>query len=861
MITLPVLAKNLKEYFFTKHGNNTIAGHIFVDVANAYDLGSVDKPLRNVYAQNIGGGGGGGSGYLVAVQSGDTPDYLNNKIVTNSTMLKTIIGTGNQQLRLEVNSTLFLLRDGSNSLTGNLAVASGVTIDGVDLSVHVANPDAHHNRASGNYGISVTNQVIDVMLSANPGLTFDGNKNLLLGTPSTSGSDTSNSVTGATHVHAIEAYSDYSGHTNKLIKFGASGDIGLAFLTTGYVKSYTGNSLFLYSGSTPVLELISPKTLPMGNLSQLGDYNRKFQYIYGYNGVIENVIQRDFVATIAGHALQTPAMYLASSLASTSTTATFNTTANRFDELLLSTVVNGVAQTERIRIVELVSGFTYTIVRKIAGTGNLVSNSKFDVDLSGWFTLGTIASKTRDTISYTNAIAPSMSVAFNHSVSYGGVATNVNVVAGQPYWLEISLKANNVSDLQVGVSGAGLSTVFQHFTGTFPFARHVYSFTPTSTGTLQVQVFSDQTASGNYWVDEVIVEAQASTAYDFGPFTNVYNLYANSGTGYAEMTANQSLLGESGPIYGVYERNQLYAPHKMTVGIGNLNGLVDYASNHYGIAIGSDNHLNASTNYSGLTDDNAQGLRIFNPSITNYSTGTLLSRFSTNGLQYATGTTASVANAITWYYNTIDTALTSTNLTGYISAYNASSVSKLDIIAGTDTSLSTILILSNGNISDTYIKLVGDGTGLSGILELRGSGSGIIAWNPANNTSLHVDGVGVGIGRNANNAFSAGIYITESLQNAASSQISEISNDISTYKQLLICGNLSAGLSYKQVGVMDRLQIGGTLFNETLNVNGRVYLANVTGASSWGNGGVLYVENGDLKYCGSSGTITVLAVA
>lgn len=40
----------------------------------------------------------------------------------------------------------FLKIDGSRSLTGNLSVSSGITIDGVDLSVHAANPNAHHNR-------------------------------------------------------------------------------------------------------------------------------------------------------------------------------------------------------------------------------------------------------------------------------------------------------------------------------------------------------------------------------------------------------------------------------------------------------------------------------------------------------------------------------------------------------------------------------------------------------------------------------------------------------------------------------------------------------------------------------------------
>lgn len=56
----------------------------------------------------------------------------------------------------------FLLRSGARSLQGNMAVDLGVTIDGVDLDVHAANPDAHHDRASGGAGITVTGQAVSV---------------------------------------------------------------------------------------------------------------------------------------------------------------------------------------------------------------------------------------------------------------------------------------------------------------------------------------------------------------------------------------------------------------------------------------------------------------------------------------------------------------------------------------------------------------------------------------------------------------------------------------------------------------------------------------------------------------------------
>lgn len=42
----------------------------------------------------------------------------------------------------------YLRTDGARTLTGNMAVAASVTIDGVDISAHAANVNAHHNQQS-----------------------------------------------------------------------------------------------------------------------------------------------------------------------------------------------------------------------------------------------------------------------------------------------------------------------------------------------------------------------------------------------------------------------------------------------------------------------------------------------------------------------------------------------------------------------------------------------------------------------------------------------------------------------------------------------------------------------------------------
>ncbi len=68
----------------------------------------------------------------------------------------------------------YLREDGARPLTGNLAVSSGVTIDGVDISAHAANPSAHHAPVTAGDGIAVSGQQVVVDLASPSGLEFSG---------------------------------------------------------------------------------------------------------------------------------------------------------------------------------------------------------------------------------------------------------------------------------------------------------------------------------------------------------------------------------------------------------------------------------------------------------------------------------------------------------------------------------------------------------------------------------------------------------------------------------------------------------------------------------------------------------------
>ena len=149
----------------------------------------------------------------------------------------------------------FLLVSGARPLAGNLSVAAGVTIDGVDISVHAGNPDAHHATATAGAGIAVTGQQISVSLATNPGLTtasglavlLQSNPGLILGAtglavrlqtnsglalgatglamgaPTTLTTATTNSVTTSTHAHAITTTADGDLLRNTILRTDAAG--------------------------------------------------------------------------------------------------------------------------------------------------------------------------------------------------------------------------------------------------------------------------------------------------------------------------------------------------------------------------------------------------------------------------------------------------------------------------------------------------------------------------------------------------------------------------------------------------------------------------------------------------------------
>jgi hypothetical protein len=119
---------------------------------------------------------------------------------------------------------------GGAAVTGNIAVTG--TVDGVDVSAHAADPGAHHAPVTvSNQGLSLSGQALGLKLAATPGLEIVSG--LRLGTPATLTAATLNTVTAASHAHAVTALASTVGGEEALLKSDEMGGLGLAALTVG----------------------------------------------------------------------------------------------------------------------------------------------------------------------------------------------------------------------------------------------------------------------------------------------------------------------------------------------------------------------------------------------------------------------------------------------------------------------------------------------------------------------------------------------------------------------------------------------------------------------------------------------------
>jgi len=116
----------------------------------------------------------------------------------------------------------------------------------------------------------------------------------------------------------------------------------------------------------------------------------------------------------------------------------------------------------------------------------------------------------------------------------------------------------------------------------------------------------------------------------------VVNLGAAAGEGFIDLTSTTTSLSHLGPNMTIYSRTGTadWDDLEATVSVGNLESWVDYSSDEFGIAIGSNmlNSPNAASNpFHGLTADRTNGLRMFNTPIELYKAGVKKAKFTADG--------------------------------------------------------------------------------------------------------------------------------------------------------------------------------------------------------------------------------------
>lgn len=213
----------------------------------------------------------------------------------------------------------YLLADGTRTLAGNLAVASGITIDGIDLSAHAADPAAHHALATaGNSGISVAGQAISLAAAAaGAGLAYAAgvlSVNVAgLGMSVAADAVTLSSSSNPGAAAAILA-SDASGYLN-LVRLVLSDR-----LRTPLIDTVSGN-LTLQPAGDITIDPVGNDVLPATNYDiNLGALSKKYLTLHAAELWVETLVAQNTIATIGGRILVGPTTYLSRDMGTGDTT-------------------------------------------------------------------------------------------------------------------------------------------------------------------------------------------------------------------------------------------------------------------------------------------------------------------------------------------------------------------------------------------------------------------------------------------------------------------------------------------------------------------------------------------------------------
>ena len=307
------------------------------------------------------------------------------------------------------------------------------------------------------------------------------------------------------------------------------------------------------------------------------------------------------------------------------------------------------------------------------------------------------------------------------------------------------------------------------------------------------------------------------------------------GRGYIDLTSTATIHNHLGPTIAVYNRTETDAWNSISavVALGNLRSFVDYTGDTFGWAVGNDLTLTPSTGFKGMTGDAIGGLRLFNVTQKMYTGNTEFLRIDTvEGIDILTASASNypnpTVNGVTWYSGSIgalQVAHIGASRDGvygpglWISAYSDGTFGGAVKTTATGT-----------NGTRTEFQVAGSSGSFGGNIygKIGFSGSFLIDVGAAQRIYLDTNVFVIGNPGNGSSIPATYTYFTKNYIGYANATHSEIANDLNSYKQLMLLGNTSAA-GPRRVGVWDQLQVSGSPFYQTFNVNGGAYISGYLG--------------------------------
>lgn len=523
-----------------------------------------------------GAGGGVDHGALVGLLDDDHPQYPNliqaETITGNWTFNPSgapfaIGASATGQLVTGLNADQIdgldepdlLLVDGSNALTGNLSVDPGITIDGVDLSAHAADANAHHN------------QVHDIVGSDH---TLTASQFQLVG------------ATAVDTLGLLTPVSDAISTPNAILKSDTNGNLILRRLSIADNLIYAGDPDTRLTFSTDLIQIFA------GNAAFL-TLQKKAQDLVriGTGGGADVDIDFNSQAKMFGDDGSWHFGGITAPNAKVDITRTGEQLRLLYDGSNYTAFDVGASGTLDILAVgDIVLSPTGEDVLPLGSVGvdlgdyNRMWRTLFAAEL---YVETLVAQDVLATIGGRIMVAPTTKLI----ADVDGVQTTIDVEHN-------NLASGDFVLLKTAPGGAAQIEVMK-----------ITSGATVITGGYRYSVSRNQDGTGaNSWVTgDAVANLGSAAGEGYIELTSTQTIHSHLGpniTIYSRTAATN--WDDSNP----------------TVSLGNLESFVDYAADEFGLAIGNDLTLTPTTGLKGLTADRTNGLRMFNTDIALYNGAT-----------------------------------------------------------------------------------------------------------------------------------------------------------------------------------------------------------------------------------------------